>query len=120
MKIRNIRQNSNVTMLIDSAGVGLKLRAVLMRGTANLIEGTDCKRIEKTIYDKYLPGKLTRTNKAAAAFKKLMTSDSDSSICIQFIPRIITTWDYGKMNANDVRDESEQASLTRKPEEIFE
>jgi len=54
-KIRNIRHNATVSLLIDSSKGGLKLKGVLVRGAASLIEGTECNKIVKSIYYKYLP-----------------------------------------------------------------
>src|SRR5208283_2152076 len=66
-KIRNIKRNPNVSILIDTSNGGLKLKGVLMRGSASLIEGAECNEIVKSIYDKYLPTRITRTSKGAAA-----------------------------------------------------
>src|SRR5208282_6803290 len=99
VKVRNIRHNPKVSLLIDSSKDGLKLKGALMRGSADLIEGPECNKIVKNIYDKHLPTRITRTSKASAAFKKLMTQESDSSICIRITPETISTWDYGKLTA---------------------
>jgi len=119
VNVRNIRHNPNVSLSIDSSKGGLKLRGVLMRGSADLIEGPECNKITRSIYDKYLPTRITRTSKASAAFKKLMTSESDSSICISITPETISTWDYGKLTAKDVMTESAQAYVTNKATRIL-
>ncbi|MGO9646117.1 MAG: pyridoxamine 5'-phosphate oxidase family protein [Candidatus Bathyarchaeia archaeon] len=113
-KVRNIRPNATVSLLIDSSKGGLKLKGVLVRGSANLIEGTECNKIVKSIYNKYLPTRITRTSKATAAFKKRMNRESDSSICIRITPETISTWDYGKLTTRDVKSESAQAYVTNK------
>lgn len=119
VKIRNIKRNPNITVLIDSSSGGLNLKGILMIGTAILVTGPDCKRIEKRIYDKYLPSKITRKDKVAAAFKRLITSGSGSSICIRFIPKNIAVWDYSKMTVKDVINETSQTCVRYKPKEIF-
>src|SRR5208282_3231391 len=119
VKVRNIRRNSRVSLLIDSSQGGLKLKGVLVRGSASLIEGAECNKIVKSIYHKYLPTRITRTSKAAAAFKKLMTHESDSSICIRIKPETISTWDYCKLTAKDVMTESAQAYVTNKATRIL-
>jgi predicted pyridoxine 5'-phosphate oxidase superfamily flavin-nucleotide-binding protein len=119
VKIRNIKRNSNIAVLIDSSNGGLNLTGILMQGAAILVTGPDCKKIEKRIYDKYLPPKITGKDKVAAAFKRLVMSGSGSSICIRFIPKNITAWDYSKMTMKDVMNESSQAYVRYKPKEIF-
>ena len=119
VKIRNIRHNPTVSLLIDSSKGGLKLKGMLVRGSVSLIEGAECIKIVKNIYDKYLPTRITRTSKAAAAFKKLMTQESDSSICIRITPKTISTWDYGKITTKDVMTESAQAYVTDKATQIL-
>src|SRR5208282_6231700 len=113
-KVRNIRHNAAVSLLIDSSKGGLKLKGVLVRGSASLIEGAECNKIVKSIYNKYLPPRITRTSKAAAAFKKRMNRESDCSICIRITPETISTWDYGKLTTSDVMSESAQAYVTNK------
>ena len=120
VKIRNIRHNPTVSLLIDSSKGGLKLKGVLVRGSASLVEGAECNKIVENIYHKYLPTRITRTSKAAAAFKKLMTHESDSSMCIRITPKTISTWDYGMMTAKDVMTESTQAYVTNKATSILE
>lgn len=119
VKVRNIKRNPNITVLIDSSNGGLNLKGILMRGTAILVTGPDCKKIEKRIYNKYLPSKITRKDKVATAFKRLVTSGSGSSICIRFIPKNITVWDYSKMTIEDVMNESSQAYVRYNSKEIF-
>ena len=117
VKIRNIKRNPNIAVLIDSANGGLNLTGLLMQGTGILVTGPNCKKIEKRIYDKYLPPKITGKDKVAAAFKRSVTSGS--SMCIRFIPKNITAWDYTKMTMKDVMNESSQAYVRYEPEEIF-
>jgi len=102
LKVKNIRRNPTVSLLIDSSRGGLKLKGVLMRGSATLIEGNECNTIVKQIYDKYLTTKITRKDKAAAAYKKAVIDHSDSLICIKFSPRRISTWNYGRIAANAI------------------
>jgi PPOX class probable F420-dependent enzyme len=101
VKVRNIRYNPTVSLLIDSSNGGLKLKGILMRGSATLIEGDECNKIVKQIYDKYIPTRITRKDKAATAYKKAVTSHSDSYICIKVAPSTISTWNYGKITVND-------------------
>ena len=119
LKVKNIKRNPTVSVLIDSSNGGLKLKGVLMRGSANLIDGSECNKIVKQIYDKYLPTKITRKSKAAAAFKKALTGENDSSVCIKITPKTISTWNYCDIKVKDVLDESGQAYVTNKITEIL-
>jgi PPOX class probable F420-dependent enzyme len=120
LKVRNVRRNPTVSLLIDSANGGLKLKGILMRGRATLIEGAECDRIVKQIYDKYLPPKITRKNKPAATFKRSVTAGSESNICIKVTPSTISTWNYSKMTVNDVLAESAQAYVSSKASTILQ
>jgi PPOX class probable F420-dependent enzyme len=101
LKVRNIRRNPTVSVLVDHDGGGLELKGILMRGTATLVEGPECSKIVKKIYDKYLPTKITRKSRAAAAYKEAVISQSDSYICVKVTPRTISTWNYSRIRAED-------------------
>ncbi len=118
-KVRNIRRNPLVSVLVDSSGGGLKLKGVLMQGKAELVEARECKRFEKMIYDKYLPPTITRRDKVAAAFKQSVTGQSNSSMCIKVIPEKICSWNYVKMKLKDVTNSEFQAYAINDPTKIF-
>ncbi len=102
-KVANIRKNRNISVLIDSAEGGVMLKAVIFRGKANLVEGERAKRIEKIIYDKYLPETLVKANPVAAEFKSAVINDPTSTVSIEISPARIIAWDYTKMSIDDVK-----------------
>jgi PPOX class probable F420-dependent enzyme len=119
LKVRNVRKNSKVSVLIDSSIDGWKLQGVLIQGRAELIEGAECKRIEKMVYDKYLPQTVTAKDKVAADFKRFATGESNSSICIRIVPETLSSWDYIRMTSKDVLDPSGEAYERHDASEVF-
>jgi PPOX class probable F420-dependent enzyme len=85
-KVRNIKRNPNVTVLIDVAGPPLK--GVLIYGRAELdYEDVLAKRI--AIFEKYMPGEDARGLAEALA-------DSWAPVVIRVKPTQVTSYDYGK------------------------
>jgi nitroimidazol reductase NimA-like FMN-containing flavoprotein (pyridoxamine 5'-phosphate oxidase superfamily) len=44
LKVRNIKRDNRVALLIDSTDGGIKLKGVLVKGIAKLIYGDECKK----------------------------------------------------------------------------
>lgn len=109
VKIKNIRRDSRVSVIIDSTDGGLKLRGVLFRGRAELIRGRPAKQIERAIYDKYLPRSIVAKDRVAAAFKRASTVEFAGSVSIKVNPERISTWDYAKMTLKDAESSEFQA-----------
>ena len=85
-KVRNIKQNPNVTVLIDVEGP--PLRGVLIYGTAELdYENVIEKRI--VIFEKYMPKENARqlTENLASSFKPVI---------VRIKPNRISSYDYAK------------------------
>ena len=85
-KVRNIKDNPNVTVLIDV--VGPPLKGVLIYGRAELdYEDVVAKRI--AIFEKYMPSENARGLATTLA-------DSWPPVVIRVKPRRVTSWDYAK------------------------
>jgi len=85
-KVRNIRQNPNVTVLIDV--VGPPLQGVLIHGRAELdYEDVIEKRI--AIFEKYMP---SEDAQGLAA----MLADTWAPVVIRVKPERMTSYDYAK------------------------
>jgi len=102
LKVRNIKRDNRVALLIDSTDGGIKLKGVLVKGIARLIYGDECKKIEKKIYDKYLTSEITSKDEVARMFKQEALSSPDS-VCIEVRPLKITSWDYTKLRPEDIK-----------------
>jgi PPOX class probable F420-dependent enzyme len=102
LKISNIKRNNKVSVLIDSTDGGIKLKGVLLRGRAELVRGSRCKRIEEAIYNKYLKEEGIENDSVAAVFKRLALESVDS-VCIRIKSEKMTSWDYTRMRVDAMR-----------------
>ena len=85
-KVRNIKHNPNVTVLIDIEGP--PLRGVLIYGQAELdYEDVVAKRID--LFEKYMP------NENAQQFAKRMASQF-APVIIRVKPKRLSSYDYAK------------------------
>jgi PPOX class probable F420-dependent enzyme len=102
LKVRNIKRNNSVALLVDSTDGGLKLKGVLVKGNAKLIYGDECKKIEKRIYDKYLTSEIISMDETARMFKEEVLRSTDS-VCIAISASKVTSWDYTKLRPEDIK-----------------
>lgn len=86
-KIKNIRNNPRVALVVDTSEGGLQSRGVIFRGKAELID-KDTLETTKKIYRKYL-GSLEHS-----MVKQLLQMPR---IIIKFKPQKTISWDYSKM-----------------------
>ena len=100
-KVRNIRRNPNVSVLIDSGEGGLQLKGVMLAGKAQLIEGEKSPEIGIATYAKYLPEEIVTKDKVAAFFRGAAAVYPEEIMVIKIVPEKISSWDYTKITVED-------------------
>jgi nitroimidazol reductase NimA-like FMN-containing flavoprotein (pyridoxamine 5'-phosphate oxidase superfamily) len=53
-KYRNVKRTPSASVMVDISRSGLDLRGVLIRGSVELIEGDDAKRLNHSIHQRYV------------------------------------------------------------------
>ena len=96
MKVRNIKADRRVSVLIDSAKQGYENRGVLFGGHAEILEGKVARKTNELIYKKYMGIKALRKPKVIAS---LLEDD----ITIEFNPERIVSWDNTKSAVSRIK-----------------
>ncbi len=66
-KARNLRRHPQATAMIDRSRAGLDLRGVQIKGTVELVEGPQARRLNRSIHERYITP-LGLTDVAVAAY----------------------------------------------------
>jgi PPOX class probable F420-dependent enzyme len=53
-KAKNLRKRPQATAMIDQSRAGLDLRGVQIKGTVELVEGAEARRLNHTIHERYI------------------------------------------------------------------
>jgi len=90
LKVRNIKERSAVSLVIDTYSGKLNAQGVLMEGKAHIIKGARSRRLNRLVHAKYLGSKRIRQKK----WKDFMAED-DVTIVIE--PDKLRNWDFAKL-----------------------
>ena len=90
LKVRNIKERSAVSLVIDTYSGKLNAQGVLIEGKAHIIRGARSRRLNRLVYAKYLGSKMIRRKK----WKDFMAED-DATIVVE--PRKPISWDFTKL-----------------------
>lgn len=96
VKVRNIRGNPKVSLLVDAAKQGYENHGVIFRGTAKIVEGNTARKTNELIYKKYMGIKALRNPLVIAAL-------SEEDVMIEFDPEKMTSWDSTKLPISKIR-----------------
>jgi nitroimidazol reductase NimA-like FMN-containing flavoprotein (pyridoxamine 5'-phosphate oxidase superfamily) len=89
VKIKNIKEDKNVCILIDTAKDGLKIRGILIKGPAEILEDLDARKTNQRIHLKYMGRK-------GLADSKVSDYLSGDDVTITVKPERMCSWDYTK------------------------
>ncbi len=93
-KIRNIKENSKVSLVIDSGQELFKVKGVMISGEAKIIKDTDIKtRVRSLFADKYFD------SKDDPEFKRL-DFHMEKQAFVEIKPVKTVSWDYTKWDKN--------------------
>jgi PPOX class probable F420-dependent enzyme len=95
-KVRNIKGDPKVSVLIDAANEGYKVRGVLFRGHAEIVEGQAARKINERIHRKYMGIEALRNPKLSDAL-----SGDDTTIKVESDSMV--SWDFTKLAVSRVK-----------------
>ena len=95
VKIRNLKNNKNVCVLIDAALGGFKIRGALFQGRAEIITGEEARKINRRIHVKYMGEDGLKDPRASSHL-------AHDTVTIKLAPTKTVCWDYFKMDLSEV------------------
>jgi len=90
LKVKNIKERSAASLVVDSYSGKLKARGVLIEGKAYIVTGARSRRLNRLVHAKYLGSKTIRQKK----WKNFMAED-DATIVVE--PSKRASWDFTKL-----------------------
>jgi PPOX class probable F420-dependent enzyme len=75
-KARNLRRHAQATAMIDQSRAGLDLRGVQIKGSVELVEGEEARRLNDSIHQRYI----TASGLAQAAVAAYLTQGDDVTV----------------------------------------
>ena len=94
-KVRNIRRNSRVSVLIDAAQDSIKTKGVLIKGRATISE-LDAAEVNRRIHQKYVPRETLEDPRVS----EVLAMDD---ITIHVKPEKTVSWDLTKLPISELR-----------------
>jgi PPOX class probable F420-dependent enzyme len=92
-KVLNIRRNPKVTLLVESGEAYDKLKGIMIRGTAEIIDDLDqCVGVLVNIHRK-MGGAM------AEGLEEIMKANARKRVVMRVTPVHVSSWDHGKLGA---------------------
>ncbi len=85
-KIRNLRRNPRATVMVDQCRGGMEVRGVMLVGSAEIIEGTEARELNRSIHLRYV----TAQGLALPEVRGYLDTDD---VTVRVRPDRVTTWD---------------------------
>ena len=95
VKIRNLRKNKNVCVLVDAAVGGLKIRGAMFQGHAEIIAGEEARKINRRIHVKYMGEDGLKDSRVSSYL-------AQDTVTIKLAPKKTAYWDYFKIDFSEV------------------
>ncbi len=95
VKIRNLRKNDSICVLIDAALGGFKMRGALFQGHAHIIEGEEARNINRRIHIKYM-------GEDGLKDRRVSNYLAQDTVTIRLAPKKTAYWDYFKIDFSEV------------------
>jgi len=96
VKIKNIKADNSVAVLIDAAREGFKIRGLLIKGRAEVLEGSEARNMNRRIHLKYMGAKALKHPRVSAYL-------SGDDVTIRIRPENICSWDYMKLPISKIK-----------------
>ena len=86
VKIRNLRRSPQATVMVDQCRGGLEIRGVMLRGTAEILEGAAARELNRSIHLRYVSAE----GLALPEVRRYLDTDD---VTIRVRPSRVATWD---------------------------
>lgn len=93
LKVRHLRRDPRAAVMVDLSREGLNLRGVIVRGIAELVEGPEAQRLNRSIHERYV----TERGLAEPEVAGYLTSGDDVTIRVPF--ERVSTWNLAERPA---------------------
>jgi PPOX class probable F420-dependent enzyme len=85
-KVRNLRRNPSATVMVDDSRGGLSVRAVVLAGSARIVEGPEARSLNRSIHVRYVTDEGLDLPEVRA---HLQADD----VTIHLVPERVRVWD---------------------------